>query len=435
MASPLSRREFVQQALLAGTASVLWTGNQAPLVAREPRSVNEKLNIACIGVEAQGAYNRDNVASENIVALCDIDEQRLGTASAKYPAARTYKDYRVLLDDDSLKLDAVVVATPDHSHAIPVVRALARGLDVYCEKPLAHNVFEVRTMREWAAKQQAVTQMGTQIHAGDNYRRVVEWVRSGVLGQIERVHVWLGGGVRPGVRVAEGTPPAHVDYDLWLGGAPYRPFHESHFHFNWRYWWDFGGGSLGDFGCHYMDLPFWALDLRYPTRVEARGEKTYEGDNEVPDNMQVDYHFPSRGDRNPVHMTWYHGAWKPEGVEQYGKGSAVLFEGEHGRLLADYGTHQLFLEPGLQADTPPVSIPSSIGHHAEWIEACKTRGQTTCNFDYSGALTESVLLGNVSYRLGGQALEWDAESLKATNCPDADQFIHREYREGWSLDA
>ena len=349
------------------------------------RSPNEKLNIGVIGVAAQGAYNLGNVATENIVALCDIDEHRLGAAAEKFPGAKKYADYRRLLDQPDL--DAVVVATPDHSHAIPSVWALKRGLDVYCEKPLAHSVYEVRQMRDWAAKKKAVTQMGTQIHAGDNYRRVVELVQAGALGKINRVHVWKDADSRigQGKRVKEGTPPSYVDYDLWTGPAPMRPFDESHFHFNWRYWWDFGGGTLGDFGCHFMDLPFWALGLRYPTTVEAKGEITYKGDNDVPDNMQVDYMFPAHGDQPPVQLTWYHGRWRPEGAEAYGKGNAVLFEGERGRLLADYGTHKLFLEPGLTADTPPQSIPTSIGHHQEWIHACKTRGETTCNFDYSGA--------------------------------------------------
>ncbi len=385
-----------------------------------------------IGTAAQAGWNLSQVAGENIVALCDIDAHRMAEAAAKFPQAAKYADYRKLLDQKDL--DAVVVATPDHSHAIPVVWALRRGLDVYCEKPLAHSVYEVRQMREAADKKRAVTQMGTQIHAGDNYRRVVELVQAGVLGRIERVHVWLDTSVRPGVRVSQSKPPDYVDYDLWTGPAPMRPFHESHFHFNWRYWWDFGGGLLADFGCHYMDLPFWALALRYPSTIVAKGEKTYHGDNEVPDNMQVDYQFPARGDLPPVHMTWYHGKWRPPGAESYGKGSAVLFEGQHGRLLADYGTHKLFLEPGIAADTPPQTIPASIGHHREWIEACKTRGATTCNFDYSGALAEAVLLGNVSYRAGGKKLDWDADKLKAVNCPEAAQFIRREYRAGWSLE-
>ncbi|MEX2119186.1 MAG: Gfo/Idh/MocA family oxidoreductase [Pirellulales bacterium] len=432
--SHLDRREFLRQAALAGTAaaSVGTLGSSITRPARAAsRSPNEKLNIGMIGVAAQGAYNLGNVASENIVALCDVDAERLAPVAQTYPKAKTYTDYRKLLDQGDL--NAVVIATPDHSHAIAAVGALKRGLDVYCEKPLAHSVYEVRQIRNWTAKQKAVTQMGTQIHAGDNYRRVVELVRAGVLGPIERVHVWLACGVFAGQRVSDSMPPPHVDYDLWIGPAPMRPFHASHFHFNWRFWFDFGGGWLADFGCHYMDLPFWALDLRYPTAVEAKGEKTHSGDNDIPDNMQVDYHFAARGDLPPVHMTWYHGKWRPEGAETYGDGSKVLFEGQRGRLLADYGSHQLFLEPGMEAKTPPATIPSSIGHHAEWIQACKTRGETTCNFDYSGALTETVLLGNVSYRAGGKKLDWNAESLKAVNCPEADEFIRREYRKGWEL--
>jgi predicted dehydrogenase len=432
--SSLSRRDFLRRAALAGTGVATVGMLPRILPAAAPRSPNDKLNIGVIGVAAQGAYNLGNVATENIVALCDIDQHRLSDAADKYPHAKKYVDYRQMLDQKDL--DAVVVATPDHSHAIPAVWALKRGLDVYCEKPLAHSVYEVRQIRNWAAKQKAVTQMGTQIHnTGDNYRRVVELIQAGALGKVTRVHVWKEGDARlgHGRRVKQGTPPDYVDYDLWVGAAPMRPFDESHFHFNWRYWWDFGGGILGDFGCHFMDLPFWALNLRYPKTVQAKGEITYHADNDVPDNMQVDYEFPARGDMPPVHLTWYHGTWKPEGAEAYGKGSAVLFEGERGRLLADYGTRKLFLEPGLTAETPPETIPPSIGHHQEWIRACKTRDNTTCNFDYSGALAEAVLLGNVSYRAGGTKLDWDGELLKATNCPEADNYLQREYRPGWTL--
>jgi predicted dehydrogenase len=427
----VSRRQFLRQALIAGTATAAW-GALPRIAPAKVKSANGRLNLGIIGVAAKGEDNLNNVASENIIALCDIDSQRLGKAAERFPDAVRYADYRKLLERTDL--DAVVVSTPDHTHAIPTVRALQAGLDVYCEKPLAHSVWEVRQMREAAAKNKCVTQMGTQIHAGDNYRRVVELVQSGVLGKVDRVHVWLGNSLRDdGRRVTESTPPAHVDYDLWIGPAPYRPYHESHFHFNWRYWFDFGGGWLADFGCHYMDLPFWALDLRYPTTIEAKGEKVTTGENDIPDHMQVDYHFPSRGDLPPVHMTWYHGGWRPEGAEVYEKSSAVLFEGENGRLLADYGTHKLFLEPGLESAAPSETIPPSIGHWKEWIEACKSRGPTTCNFDYSGALAESVLLGNVSYRVGGKKLEWDADALAATNCPEAAQYVRREYRKGWEL--
>jgi predicted dehydrogenase len=434
MSEHLQRREFLRQAVLAGTTTMASGMLVHPRPALAAKSPNEKLNLACVGVANKGAHNIDNLTSENIMALCDVDSLHLGKMSQRFPKAATYADYRQMFDKEK-NLDAVVVSTPDHTHAIPVMAALRRGLDVYCEKPLAHSVYEVRQMRNEAARQKAVTQMGTQIHAGDNYRRVVEIIKARQIGPVARVHVWMGGGIRPGVRAKEGTPPSTVDYDLWIGPAPMRPFSESHFHFNWRYWWDFGGGTLADFGCHYMDLPFWALDLRYPISVQAKGEKTSKGDNDVPDNMQVDYHFPARGDQPPLHLTWYHGEWRPEGAEDYGKTSAVLFEGAgaSGRLLADYSTHKLFMLDGTEPAPPPQSIPNSIGHWAEWVEACKSRGPTTCNFDYSGALAEAVLLGNVSYRAGGQKLEWDAEALAATNCSEAAPFIQREYRKGWTL--
>lgn len=436
MYDAVSRREFIRRAIAAGTAAgtLSTISTPAPVMAK-PRSPNERLNIGVVGVAAQGAYNLSNVATENIVALCDIDAKRLATAVEKFPHAKQYKDYRQLLDQADL--DAVVVATPDHSHAIPSVLAMRRGLDVYCEKPLAHSVWEVRQMRKAAAENNAVTQMGTQIHAGDNYRRVVEIIQAGVIGPVRRVHVWQGNNIQPGRRVKEGTPPQWVDYDLWIGPAPWRPFDPSHFHFVWRFWFDFGGGTLADMGCHYIDLPYWALDLRYPTAIEAKGEKTYVGDNDVPDKLQVEYHLPARscqrGNLPAVHLTWYQGGYMPEGAQMYMKSSAVLFEGDKGRLLADYNSHNLFLDDGSQGKIPPPTIPSSIGHHAEWIAACKSRGPTTCNFDYSGALAETVLLGNVAYRAGQTRLEWDAEKLVATNCPDAAQYVRPEYRKGWTL--
>jgi len=432
MYDSVSRREFLKAALLAGT-SVPVAGGFVPqiLPAAESKSPNEKLNIAAIGVRGKGASNIAGVKTENIVALCDIDAARLAEAAKDFPKAQTFDDFRRVLDLKNL--DAVVVSTPDHMHAIPVVQAMRRGLAVYCEKPLAHSVHEIRVMREVAKENNIVTQMGTQIHAGDNYRRVVEIIQAGVIGPVRRVHVWQSNTVPPGQRVKEGKVPEGINYDVWLGPAPYRPFHISHFHFNWRFWWDFGGGNLADMGCHYIDLPYWALGLRYPTTVSAKGEKGHGGDNEVPNYLQADYHFPARGDQPPVHLTWYQGGWRPEGAEQYERNSAVLFEGDHGRLVADYRTHKVFLQEGKTAEPVEQTIPASIGHHQEWVHAVKTGGPTTCNFDYSGALAETVLLGNVSYRVGGKTLEWDPENLKAKNCPEADQYIRREYRKGWTL--
>ncbi|MBI3468593.1 MAG: Gfo/Idh/MocA family oxidoreductase [Planctomycetes bacterium] len=430
MSRNLSRREFLRQATLAGTAvplagSVAGSLLQAKPANASPRSANEKLNVGIIGVGGQGGFSLGGLSGQNIVALCDIDAQRLAPGAASFPRAKTYDDYRRVMDH---KLDCVAVCTPDHMHAFATVAALQAGFDVYCEKPLAHSVWEVRQIRNWTAKQKAVTQLGTQIHAGDNYRRAVEIVKAGILGAVERVHVWFGGSVRVFKGITPQKPPAHVNYDLWTGPAPMRPFHPSHFHFNWRYWWDFGNGSLGDFGCHYMDLPYWALDLRAPVSVEARGGKGHDGENDCPNDLQVDYHYPARGDLPPVHLTWYQGKYRPSEMAEYGdgKGSAVLFEGTKGRLVADYETHKVFMGDGLDFTRPPQTIPLSPGHHAEFIEAVKTRGPTTCNFDYSGALTEAVLLGNVSYRAGGVKLAWDDGKLRAINCPEADKHIRRE---------
>jgi predicted dehydrogenase len=444
MLSDLGRREFLRKAMLAGTAvpaaGLLGSALRTACAAGR-KSPNERLNLAIIGVAAKGEDNLNNVASENIVALCDIDAERLGKAQARFPSAQASDDYRRVLDRNDL--DGVVVSTPDHMHAIPTARSIRQGLAVYCEKPLVHTVREARTIRELTAKHKVVTQMGTQIHAGSNYRRTVEIVQAGVIGPVTRVHVWQASTVPACQRVAQGEVPPGISYDLWLGPAPERPFHASHFHFQWRWWWDFGGGVLADMACHYMDLPFWALGLTAPTRVacvrhERGPEVTMSGaagrrDNEPPTKMQVEYHFPARGDQPPVHLTWYHGGYKPEGAEVYALGSAVLFEGRDGRLLADYGTHKLFMQQGKEARAIQPTIPDSIGHWKEWIEAVKTGGPTTCNFEYGGNLTEAVLLGNVSHRAGNKPLEWDAKSLRVTNEPGANQFVSKEYRKGWEV--
>lgn len=429
MPRSLNRRDFLQAALAAGTA--VSTGGLVPQHARalEPRSANEKLKLAVIGVAGRGGENLNGVAGEDIAVLCDIDSQRLDQAAQRFPSARRVADYREVLELPGL--DGIVCSTPDHTHAVIVSAALRRGLPVYCEKPLTHSVHEARILRKWNAQAGVPTQMGNQIHAGANYRRVVELVRSGVLGPVTRVHVWLGGGVRVFPNVKTSDPPQTVNYDLWLGPAPYRPFSESHFHFNWRYWWDFGGGQLADFGCHYMDLPFWALELGAPTSVAAEGKKGHDGVNECPMSLQVDYQFPARGDRPPVHLTWYHGGPMPAGAEVYNKGSAVLFEGPEGRLLADYGSHKLFLQEGRQAAPVTPWISDSVGHHQEWLQAIRTGGTTSSHFEYAGNLSEAVLLGNVSYR-AGRPIQWNSEAFK-TDSSEADAYLKRDYRDGWSL--
>jgi predicted dehydrogenase len=406
-------------------------------------AATDAIRIAVIGPANRGAANLQGVEKENIVAICDVDPANAVKARAQFPMADFFTDYRKLFDKLSNSIDAVVISTPDHVHAHATLTALKLGKHVYCEKPLCHSVAEVRAVREALKGTKLVTQMGTQIHAGDNYRRVVEIVKSGLLGTVNRVHVWNGsrpvGGKRTGMK-----PGAQFDTELWLGPAPVDFFEVSvaksgwNFtwpHFHWRWWWEFGGGTLADLGCHYMDLPFWALDLSAPTSVKATGKKTYTGDNDTPDVMQVDYQFPGRT-TDGVHLTWYHGTNGPslDGSEKYdGFGSAVLFVGDKGKLVADYGKYKLLPDPfAAGAAIPTPSIPKSIGHHAEWLNAIRNGGPTTCNFEYSGRLTEAVLLGNVAYRCG-ESIEWDAKTAAVTNTGKAKAFLAREYRKGWSI--
>ena len=430
MKSHWNRRQVLRQAALAGAAAALGTLPARPLLAASP---NEKLNIAVVGCGGRGGDDLSGVSSENIVALCDVDDRRAARAYKAHPKARRFRDFRKMLDAVGREIEAVVVGTPDHTHAPPAVAAMKIGKHCFCEKPLAHSVYEVRTMREIAQQKKLATQMGTQIHAEPNYRRVVELIQSGTIGPVGEVHVWFGGSYAGKDRPKETPPvPPELDWDLWLGPAPTRPYHPCYLPGAWRRWWDFGCGALGDFGCHYMDLPFWALGLRYPTSVEAEGPPVHpEG---TPGWLTIRYEFPARGALPPVRLTWYDGGKRPEQVQQ-GKvpnwGSAVLFVGRKGMLLADYGRRKLLPEAqfaGFQAPKP--TIPDSIGHHREWIAACKTGSPTTCNFDYSGALAEAVVLGNVAYRCGKKLL-WDAASLKATGCPEADPYIRPEYRQGW----
>jgi len=410
-----------------------WSG----VSAKASNAANEKLNIACIGTANQARFSIKNVKGENIVAFCDIDTNYLDRMAADFPTGRKYTDYREMLDQEAGKIDAVVIATTDHQHAPATIRAIRAGLHVYCEKPLTHTVQEARIITEAAKKHGVATQLGTQIHAGDNYRRVVEIIQSGAIGEINEVHVWVGKGWgaredldRP---TESDTPPASLDWDLWLGPAPVRPFATGHYHpAQWRRWWDFGQGTLGDMGCHYMDLPFWALGLRHPTRCEAEGPEVHpEG---CPSGLVVRYDFPATDTRAAIKLTWYDGNMSPKMVAgERVKGSGVMFVGSEGKMFADYGSYRLFPTEKFADFKPPTqTIAKSIGHHAEWIKACKEGSPTTCNFDYAGPLTETVLLGNVAYRTG-EAIDWDAKNLKVTNTTAAEQYIGKEYRSGWEV--
>ena len=429
----LVSRRHALRTVSAGVAG-LTAGVFTAAAPRASLAASDKLRIAIIGTANRAGENINGVAGQEIAAVCDIDDTYLAQAKGRFPAARGYADYREMIEKEAGKIDAVVVSTADHHHAPASIRAIRNKMHVYCEKPLAHTVAEARIVTEEARKAGVATQLGTQIHAGENYRRVVEIIRSGALGDVTEVHVWVGkawgGGERPAVGV---EPPATLHWDLWLGPAPVRPFAAGRYHpAQWRRWWDFGNGTLGDMGCHYMDLPFWALDLRYPTACEAEGPAPHP--ETCPLGLVVRYEFPARGKLPPVTFTWYDGNKTPQEVKgQRVPGSGVMFVGSAGMMFADYDGYRLFPQEKFAGFTPPApSIPRSAGHYAEWIAACREGTPTTCTFDYSGPLSEAVLLGNVAYRTG-KRIAWDAATLEAAGCPEAAGLVRKQYRPGWEV--
>lgn len=425
-----SRREFLKST--SAGAALLTAGVWSSTSRAESKSALDKLHIACIGTANRAGDDIDGVKSQDIVALCDVDRNYLARAKTQFPNAATYEDYREMLDREAGHIDAVVVGTTDHHHAPASMRAIVAGKHVYCEKPLTHTVQEARLITQAAHARGVATQLGTQIHAQENYRRVVEMIQSGVIGEIDEVHVWVGKGWGGGERPEPEDPPAHLNWDIWLGPAPVRPYGKGYHPANWRRWWDFGQGTLGDMGCHYMDLPFWALNLRYPTHCIAVGPAVHP--ETCPLGLTVTYQFPARGAMPALKLKWYDGDATPKEVTgERVPSSGVMFVGKEGKLFADYDRHRLFPTEKFVSYKPPTpSIPKSIGHHAEWIQACKDGSPTTCNFDYSGPLTETVLLGNVAYRTG-MAIDWDGEKMSATKCPAAEKYISKTYRAGWDI--
>jgi predicted dehydrogenase len=439
-----TRRTFLHQSTLVG--AIAGTGYFTSSLKAESNSPNEKLSIAFVGVSNRAAANLSELmgsSPENIVAFADVDSRFRDQMSSQYKDAKAYTDFRKMLDESHQQIDAVLVACTDHVHAPAAAMAMNLGKHCYCEKPLTHTVKEARYLANLAAEKRLATQMGTQIHATDNYRRVVELVKTGVIGPIDEVHVWVSGGGWSNGKFNTNQPtPAHLDWDLWQGPATEHPYTDNVHPMNWRSFWEYGGGMLSDLGCHRMDLAHWALDLRYPETISAEGPPVDAVG--APPSLKVNYVYPARDELPPVKLTWYHGSERPAILSNYkdaaGKpiqfGDGVLFVGKEGAIYGDYG--RLMLLPESKFSSVKIGIPedqriaASVGHHKEWINACKTGSATTCNFDYSGALTESVLLGLVAYRTG-KTLQWDAKALKANNCPEADAFITKQYRKGWEI--
>jgi hypothetical protein len=423
--SRLTRRQFIQRSA-AVTAGAWLLGPHSSFGKISP---NEKLNIGVIGTANRAAADIQGVEGENIVAICDIDSNYLAAAQKKFPRARAYSDFRKMLEQKDV--DAVVVATPDHNHAVATVAALESGRPVYCEKPLTHTIHEVRIVTAVAKKTGLATQMGNQIHASNHYRRVVELIKTGAIGPVREVHCWVGSVWEPMAEPAGEPVPPNIDYNQWLGPVPYRPYSREYVPFKWRGWWEFGGGTLSDFCCHLTDLAFWACDLHSPLTIEAEGPPVHP--ERVPEWLIVRYQYAARGEAPPLKLVWYSGAKLPPYKLPPWKGSGVLFVGDQGMLLTNYDKLILFPEKDFAGFVPPKPfIPDSIGHHAEWIQACKTGSPTTCNFQYGALLTEAGLLGNVAYRTG-KKLEWDFENVRAKNCPEAEQFLSQPYRAGWKI--
>jgi predicted dehydrogenase len=443
MQTRIPRRTFVQSLAIAGSALALPASSYARLLG-----ANDRLNVASVGTGGKGQSDLNGVAASpavNVAAICNIDDsaKHLGWAAEKYPQARKYSDWRKLLDD-AKDIHGVIVSTPDHMHAPVSLAAMQLGKHIFCQKPLTHTLHEARQMRLAANKYKVVTQMGNQIQSHEAYRTAVAWVHSGLIGKVKEVHSWQGG--VPRWRLADDRPagadpvPAGVQWDLWLGVAPERPYKTDLYHsFNWRNWQDYGTGQLGDFGCHILDPVFMALKLTSPTKVSA---------DAPPINREtwtkwavVHYEFPkteyTKGDT--LKLTWYDGDGVlpprdhlgdvPESYKLPGSGSALI--GEKGTLIVPHvALPKAFPEEKFPADKVPPKV-EGVDHYVQWADACRGMGKATSNFDYAGPLTEAVMLGTIAIRVQGDELKWDAKSLKITNSTAAQALVSKPYRKGW----
>ncbi|NLH43373.1 MAG: Gfo/Idh/MocA family oxidoreductase [Planctomycetes bacterium] len=444
----MTRRGFMGAA--AGVAAftvvprhvVAGSGNAAP---------SEKINIAGVGIGGQGGHDIDQLNSQNIVALCDVDWRHAAGTFGRYPNARKYKDFREMLDKEDKNIDGVVVGTPDHLHAIVSMAAIKRGKHVYCEKPLTHTVREAKLLADAAREAKVATQMGNQGQASEETRLLCETIWDGAIGQVREVHVWTD---RPlngidkwywpqGVDRPKGQDqiPETLEWDLWLGPAPQRPYVKGVYNpFVWRGWWDYGTGALGDIGCHSMDPVFRALKLGYPTSVEATC--TLVNNETYPVASRVTYEFPARGDLAPVTLHWYDGGMKPPRPAELEDGrkwdtNGQLYIGDKGKML---GCRLIPEARQKEYGKPPQKLERSIGHYMEWVVACKGGKPAGSNFpDHAGLLAQVVLMGNVALRpalkdkMLSTKLFWDAKEFKFTNIPEANQYLTKEYRQGWAI--
>lgn len=415
---------------------------------------SDKLNIVAVGAGGKGKSDIEGVSDENIIALCDVDDEQMAEfkkhAADKealmkiYEKAKKYRDFREMFDKENF--DAVTISTPDHTHAVIAMMAMKMGKHVFCQKPLTHSIYEARMLAKTAKEMKVITQMGNQGHASEVGRLINEWIWDGAIGDVHEVHCWTNRPIWPqGIERPKEIPSARpsLDWNLWLGPAPWRPYHPAYAPFSWRGWWDFGTGAIGDMGAHIIDHPYWALDLGHPTTVQASSTEFTE--DSFPMASVVRYTFPARGEKPPVKLVWYDGGLtppRPEELEEGRKmgdgGGGIIFIGKKGKLMAStYGENPRLIPETFMKEykRPEKTIPRSPGIHKEWVEAIKANKKSTTDFSYSGPLTEMMLLGNVAIRCKDKntILEWDAEKMEITNLPEANQFLHTEYRDGWTL--
>ena len=462
----LSRRQFIAKSATFASISMV-----PRHVLGGPGHVppSEQLNVAVIGTGGQGITNIKKLLVHQdvkITAICDvarfwdnsdfyyrhnggrepalkaIEAHHRQAGSQGHHACAVYADFRVMLEKSNRDIDAVVVATPNHTHAVASMAAIRAGKGVYCEKPLTYSVYEARCIARAACEAKVATQLGNQGHSTDDIRRAVEWIRDGAIGTIHEVHAWAGLNRVPAYteRPPETPPvPDGLNWDLWLGPTKARPYHPAYAPLRWHYWWDFGGGKLGNFGCHTLDTAVWALNLEHPTLIEA--SCTQRNRETTPTASTCHYRFGARGEQPPVDLFWYDGGIRPprpnclEPNRNLPRDGGILLVGERGALLSGIwsGSPRLIPEKKMQAYQPPSpTIPRSLGHHRDWINACKGGPAPSANFDYGACLTEIVLLGVAALRTG-ITLHWDGPNMRVTNTNKVDAVIHGHFRKGWEI--
>jgi predicted dehydrogenase len=438
-----TRRDFLKQTAALGTA--YWVGSSTRSFAKS-RWANEAIHFACIGVDGKGASDRDDAGRHGeIVALCDIDEEKLEKAAARFPNAKKYTDFRVMLEELEGSIDAVTVSTPDHTHAPAAVRAMKAGKHCFCQKPLTYTVREARILRELAEEKGLCTQMGNQGTSTGGHREGVAIVESGAIGPVKEVHIWTNRPIWPqgtGRPVEVEEIPAYIHWDLFLGPAPERPYNSAYLPFKWRGWLDFGTGALGDMACHTMNMAVTSLKLYDPISIEAFPDPEWTGEarqESYPKFSHIVYEFGQRGELPPCTLTWYDGGKRPPEalhapLKQGASGSLVI--GEKGSIFSDNDYHGIYtlLPEDKWKDYKKPEYVQSPGHFTEFANAIQEGKPELAwsNFGNAGRLTETVLLGNIGLR-AGQKVEWDAVNMKVTNLPSANQLVTRNYRQGWEV--